>query len=264
MNNVLVLPVIIPVIAGMVLVIFRNSIQFHRVLCLLTTSFIGIAAFRLMEQSKAAGIQTLHLGGWPAPFGITLVADMFAALLVLFAAAVTFCCLVYAFSSIGNDREKHYFYPLVMFLLAGVNGSFLTGDIFNLFVCFEVMLVASYVLISLGGTKIQLRESIKYILINMISSFLFLVAIAFLYALTGTLNLAHLSLRVAEVGPSGLMTAVALLFLIVFSLKAAVSFLLAPRLLQRPAAGHRGHFCRSPDQGGDLCDHPLVFARFLP
>jgi multicomponent Na+:H+ antiporter subunit D len=222
MNNLIVLPIIIPIIAGMLMVICKNMIKFHRFLSLLAITSVGMVSVLLMEQIKLAGIQILYLGGWQAPFGITLVADMFAAMLVLVTAIVTFCCLWYAFSSIGIERELHYFYPLVLFMIAGVNGAFLTGDIFNLFVCFEVMLVASYVLISLGGTRIQLRESIKYILVNMISSFFFLVAIAFLYGMTGTLNLAHLSVLVAEAGQGGLMTAVAFLFLIVFSLKAGL------------------------------------------
>lgn len=222
MNNLIILPIIIPIITGMVLVIFRNKILLHRVFSLFATLLIGMVSVVLLEQIRTMGIQTLYLGGWEAPFGITLVADMLAVLLVLVTAIVVFCCLIYAFSSIGSARERHYFYPFCLFLLAGINGSFLTGDIFNLYVCFEVMLVASYVLISLGGTKIQLRESIKYILINIISSFLFLAAIAFLYSMTGTLNLAHLSVRVAEVGQSGLMTAVAFLFFIVFSIKAGL------------------------------------------
>lgn len=222
MNNLIILPIIIPVIFGMVMVIFKNNIKLHRVMSILATILIGIVAILLLEQIRIAGVQTLYLGGWEPPFGITLVSDMFATLLVLVTAIVTFCCLWYAFYSMDSARETHYFYPLILFLITGVNGSFLTGDIFNLFVFFEVMLVASYVLITLGGTKIQLRESIKYILINMVSSFLFLAAIAFLYAMLGTLNLAHLSLRVAEAGQGGLMTAVAFLLLIVFSLKAGL------------------------------------------
>lgn len=222
MNNLIILPVIVPIIAGIIMVIFKNMIWLHRLLSLLAIAFIVVISSLLMIQIKAQGTQILFLGGWKAPYGITLVADMFSVLLVLVAAIVTFCCLYYSFSSIGVEREKHYFYPLSLFLLTGVNGSFLTGDIFNLYVFFEVMLMASYVLISLGGTKIQLRQSIKYILINMISSFLFLIAIAYLYAITGTLNLAHLSIRVAEVGQGGLITAVAFLFLLVFSIKAGL------------------------------------------
>src|SRR5699024_6535658 len=100
--------------------------------------------------------------------------------------------------TIGTKREQLYFYPFVLFLVSGVNGSFLTGDLFNLFVTFEVMLLASYALITLGGTKKQLQESFKYIAINVVSSSLFLIAIAYLYGTLGTLNMAHLSERIAE------------------------------------------------------------------
>ena len=224
MNNLIILPIIIPVVTGMVMVILRDNIWLHRFLSLLATVLIGIVSVLLLEQIRTIGIQILYLGGWKAPFGITLVADMLAVLLVLVTAIVTFCCLFYAFSSIGPERERHYFYSFCLFLIAGVNGAFLTGDIFNLFVCFEVMLVASYVLISLGGSRIQLRESTKYILINMISSFLFLTAIAFLYSMTGTLNMADLSVRVAEGRTRQLLTAVSLLFLIVFCLKRGCFF----------------------------------------
>ncbi|MFT8321344.1 MAG: Na+/H+ antiporter subunit D [Bacillus sp. (in: firmicutes)] len=222
MNNMLILLIIIPVIAGLLMVIFRNKILLQRVLGIAALAAVGVISAMLMVQIKAEGIQTLQLGGWQAPFGVSMVGDMLSILLIFVTSIVAICCLLYSFSTIGEERERNYFYPLFLFLITGVNGSFLTGDIFNLFVCFEVMLVASYVLISLGGTRVQLRESVKYILINIISSFLFLVAIAFLYAMTGTLNFAHLSLRIAEVGQDGLMTTVAILFLMVFSLKAGL------------------------------------------
>lgn len=222
MNDLVILPIILPLIAGMIMIVFRKNIRFHKFLSMLALIGIVVLSVITMEQIKSDGIQTLQVGGWEAPFGVSMVADMLAMVLVLVTSIVGICCLLYAFHSIGKERELHYFYPLFLFLITGVNGSFLTGDIFNLFVCFEVMLVASYVLITLGGTKVQLRESIKYILINMISSFLFLVAIALLYRMTGTLNLAHLSVRVAEAGQDGLMTTVACLFLIVFSLKAGL------------------------------------------
>ncbi|PKG24237.1 Na+/H+ antiporter subunit D [Niallia nealsonii] len=222
MNNLIILPIIIPILLGMVMVIFRKNIMLHRVLSMVSTIAVGAVSFVLMMQIKTKGIQTLQLGGWEAPFGVSMVGDMLSMLLILVTSIVSLCCLLYAFHSIGKERELHYFYPLFLFLITGVNGSFLTGDIFNLFVCFEVMLVASYVLIALGGTRVQLRESIKYILINIISSFLFLVAIAYLYAMVGTLNFAHLSVLIASVGQDGLMTTVAILFLIVFSLKAGL------------------------------------------
>src|SRR5699024_5078631 len=116
--------------------------------------------------------------------------------LVITANIITLLCTLYAFKTITKKRENLYFYALVQFLLAGVNGSFLTGDIFNLFVTFEVMLLASYALITLGATKKQLKESVKYIAINVVASSFFLIAVAYLYGLLGTLNMAHLSVRI--------------------------------------------------------------------
>src|SRR5690606_41571958 len=129
------------------------------------------------------------------PYVITLDAGMLSALLVFSATIVALACLLYTFDSIGEEHESHYIYPLMQFLLCGVNGSFLTGDIFNLFVFFEVTLIASYVLLALGGMRVQLRESLKYVLINMVASTLFVIAIWYLYGDTGALNMAHLSQR---------------------------------------------------------------------
>ncbi|CAG9620068.1 Na+/H+ antiporter subunit D [Sutcliffiella rhizosphaerae] len=222
MNNLVILPIIIPFISGMIMVVFRKNITLQKWLGVIALLSTGFVAMMLMHQIKSEGIQSIQVGGWQAPFGITVVADMFAALLLVAAFLVALACFVYSFFTIGNDKEKHYYYPFFLFLMTGVNGSFLTGDMFNLFVFFEVMLISSYVLITLGGSKGQLRESFKYVLINVISSFLFLVALAYLYGVTGTLNMAHLSLRVAEAGQDGLLTTIAILFLIVFSLKAAL------------------------------------------
>lgn len=222
MNNIVILPIIIPLIAAMIMIIFRKHVVLQRFLSLAAILATGVTAAFLVNQVASSGIQVLHMGGWQPPFGISMVVDMLSALLLLTTSIVGLACLIFAFYSIGEGRELHYFYPSFLLLLVGVNGSFITGDLFNLFVCFEVMLIASYFLITLGGTKIQLRESVKYILINVISSTLFLVAIAFLYGMAGTVNMAHLSVRVAELGQGGLMTTVALLFMIVFSLKAAL------------------------------------------
>ncbi|MCM3701898.1 Na+/H+ antiporter subunit D [Paenibacillus macerans] len=222
MNNLLITPVVIPLLTGMVLIIFQKKIQLQKVLSLAALLATGVISVLLMNQIRNDGIQTLQLGGWEAPYGISFVGDMFSALLLLATSVVSAGCLLYAFPSIGRRQEKLYFYPLFLFLVTGVNGSFLTGDLFNLYVFFEVFLFASYVMISLGGTKRQLRESLKYIFTNIISSAFFLMGVAYLYSITGTLNLAHLSVRIAEVGQDGLITTVAFLFLIVFALKAGL------------------------------------------
>ncbi|REK72009.1 Na+/H+ antiporter subunit D [Paenibacillus paeoniae] len=222
MNNTLVLPLIIPLLTAVILVFLQGRIHLQRWISGASGLANIAAAAYILYQVKTDGIQTLYMSGWAPPYGIVFVADMLAALLVLTTALIGTCCIVYSFRSIGEEREKHYYYPLLQFLLVGVMGSFLTGDIFNLFVCFEVMLISSYALIVHGGTKLQLRESLKYILINILSSALFVAAVAYLYGVTGALNMADLSVRVAEAGQGGILNVIAMLFMIVFALKAGL------------------------------------------
>src|SRR5699024_3639558 len=129
----------------------------------------GISLY-ILQKIQKDGILRLDFGGWEPPFGILFVGDSFSLLLVLTASIVTAIILLYAFHSLDAAREKMYFYPLVNFLVAGVIGSFLTGDLFNLFVFFEVMLLSSYALVSLGGSKMQLKHGIIYMTINVVSS----------------------------------------------------------------------------------------------
>lgn len=222
MSNMIVLPLIVPVITAILLVFLRDNVFLQRIISLVTLSFVAFISVILLLEIQKQGVMRIDFSGWAPPFGILFVADSFAMLLVLVANIVAAICLLYAFFTIGKSFEKMYFYPFVLLMVAGVNGSFLTGDIFNLFVCFEVMLLASYALISLGGEKVQLREALKYVLINIVASWIFLVALAFLYGTVGTLNMAHISVRVMELGADPLITTVALIFLIVFSLKAGL------------------------------------------
>ncbi|MBO0588286.1 Na+/H+ antiporter subunit D [Sporosarcina sp. E16_8] len=222
MNNILVMPMIIPLLTGVLLVFIRSYVLIQRVFSLVSIAVTVAVSVTILNLIQSDGILRLDFGGWLPPYGISFVADSFSMLLVLTTAIVTGILLIYAFSSIGRAHENMFFYPFVFFLIAGVNGSFLTGDLFNLFVCFEVMLLSSYVLITLGGRKVQLVESIKYISINVLSSWFFLVGIAYLYGTVGTLNMAHLSVRIAEVGQGPLLTVISIIFLIVFSLKSGL------------------------------------------
>lgn len=222
MNNLLMLPMVMPILAGIILVFFRSFVRMQRWVSVLTLLFVGGISVFLLDAIHANGIITLAFGEWDAPFGIVFVADSFAVLLVLTTSFVSLVCLLFAFATIDAHREKLFFYPLVLFLIAGVNGAFLTGDLFNLYVCFEVMLVASYILIMMGSEKIQLRESITYIAVNVLSSWIFLVGIAYVYGALGTVNMAHLAERVAEVGQTPLLTTISILFLIVFSVKSGL------------------------------------------
>lgn len=222
MNNLIVFPIIIPFIIGAILLITAKHYKVQRVLSGITILGMLALSIYLAIMVHKEGIMIVEAGSWSAPFGIVIVADLFSTLMVLLTSILSVACLFFAFKTITPKREKFYFYPFYFFLLAGANGAFLTGDIFNLFVFFEVTLMASYALIVNGGTKLQLRESFKYMIINVFASALFVVAVAWLYSVTGTLNMAHLSERVAELNQTGVLNSIAILFLIVFATKGAL------------------------------------------
>ncbi|KWW18176.1 cation:proton antiporter [Peribacillus simplex] len=222
MSNLTFLPVLWPLFTGIFLIFIAKKIKLQRWVSLFS-SLIGIVISSFLVFSvHSQGILTLGVGSWEAPFGIVIVADMLASLLVLTTNIIGLAILLYSFHSIGEEREAHYYYPVFQFLLIGVNGAFLTGDLFNLFVFFEVMLMASYVLLVLGGTKIQLRESLKYIIVNVLSSSFFVIMVAYLYSVLGTLNMAQISQRIAEVNQPAILSVIAIGFLIVFGLKGAI------------------------------------------
>lgn len=222
MNNIVILPILLPLIVGVVLLLFAKNLKVQRVISGITVfALLGLSLY-IAHIVYYGGIQTLELGNWQAPFGIVLVADLFAALMVILTSIVGLACLFFGFQTLSEERQKGYFYPFYFFLLTGVNGAFLTGDLFNLFVFFEVMLISSYILIVHGGTKYQLRESLKYVLINIFASGLFIVGVAYIYGVTGTLNMADLSVKVAELEQQGVLNVIAILFLIVFGMKGAL------------------------------------------
>lgn len=222
MINLILLPILIPLFMGIILIFFHKKIILQRIFSLLSTSTCIIVALFMIDKIKNAGIQTVNLSNWDAPFGITIVSDMVSALLVLTTNIIAFCSILYSFKGIDSERENYFYYSMIQFLLVGVIGAFSTGDIFNLFVFFEVMLMASYVLLVLGNTKIQLRETVKYIIINVVASALFVIAVAYLYSVVGTLNMAFISERISGLGDTGILTVIAVLFLIVFGLKGAI------------------------------------------
>ena len=163
------------------------------------------SALSLLLTVKEDGIQKVTFGNWPVPYGITMVSDMVSALLVTTTLLIALFVVWYGFGSITKERERFFYYPGIMFILTGVNGAFTTGDIFNLFVFFEVLLMASYLLIVLGGEKGQLKGSIKYILINVISSALFVITVAYLYSVVGTLNMADIAVKLLKLINQGLL-----------------------------------------------------------
>ncbi|MBC1436545.1 Na+/H+ antiporter subunit D [Listeria rocourtiae] len=224
MSNLVLMPILIPFFGAIFLMLLPRKVMIQRVLAIITSAILILANFYLIYYVYQHGILVVTLGNWPAPFGISIVGDMFAILLVTTTSLVLLGALIYSFYSIGKPRERFLYYPAVLFMIVGVNGSFLTGDIFNLFVFFEVMLMASYVLLVLGGTKGQLKATVKYLLINVIGSAFLVMAIALLYSMVGTLNMADISQKISEIhgGNTGMITVVAVLFLFVFGLKAGI------------------------------------------
>lgn len=216
------------------LLLLRERRELQRLLAVVGSFVLLIAAGILLGVVNQQGIQAVQIGSWPAPFGITLAADLFSAIMVLLTGITGFAVMVYSLANIDAGREHFGYYPLMFVLLMGVNGAFLTGDIFNLYVWFEVMLIASFVLIALGGEHAQLEGAIKYVTINLLSSAIFLTGTGILYSVAGTLNMADLAVQLRTYDQPGLVTTVAMLFLISFGIKAAVF----PLFFWLPASYH--------------------------
>ncbi|MBM3451313.1 MAG: Na+/H+ antiporter subunit D [Armatimonadetes bacterium] len=233
MNIFPVLPILVPLICALGCLAARRSLAAQYAIGIGGAGALLAVAITLFAHVWESGPAIAQIGGWPAPFGITIAADLFGAILVLMAAVVACATTIFSAGTIDEPRLRFGYYGLVHLLLMGVNGAFLTGDLFNLYVWFEVLLIASFVLITLGGERRQLEGAIPYVTLNLLSSALFLAAVGILYGVAGTLNMADLSLRVPAL-PRDVMTAVALLFLIAFGIKAAMF----PLFFWLPASYH--------------------------
>jgi multicomponent Na+:H+ antiporter subunit D len=180
------------------------------------------------------GIVVVQASAWEAPFGITLAVDTLGAVMTLIAAITGLACLAYATAEISEQDRRAFFHPLSQVLLAGVCGAFVTGDLFNLYVWFEVLLIASFGLLVIGGSKAQTDGAVKYVALNLVATSLFLLATGLIYGLTGTLNMADLALAVPRVENVGVLNAAAMMLLAAFGMKAAVF----PLFFWLPAAYH--------------------------
>ncbi|MEM7525391.1 MAG: Na+/H+ antiporter subunit D, partial [Pseudomonadota bacterium] len=180
----------------------------------------------------------MQMGEWAAPFGITLVADYLSAVMVVITAITALAVSIFALSDIEPSSEKLGYHALFNVLIGGVCGAFLTGDVFNLYVWFEVMLIASFGLLVLGGRKAQIDGGVKYVSLNLISTILFLSGIGLLYGMTGTLNMADLAVTLPQVENQGLVTVIAMMFMVAFGVKAAAF----PLFFWLPASYHTPAF----------------------
>lgn len=223
MNHLLVVPVLLPLLTGVLLILFTGrSLALIRALSLISSLALVLVCVGLLVEASNGQIQIYALGNWAPPFGIVLVLDRLSALMLIVTSVLAALSLLYAIRN--NDQPGDNLHGLVHFLLMGVNGAFLTGDLFNLFVFFEVLLLASYALLLHGGGGKRARAGLHYVVLNLAGSALFLIAVAALYGLTGTLNMADMAVKVAHVAPADapLVATAGILLLLVFGLKAAI------------------------------------------
>jgi multicomponent Na+:H+ antiporter subunit D len=233
MENQLVFAVLIPLIAAVAILLLRNQMRLVRIVAFSGSLMSVLMAAWVMNGVLAKGMWVTNIGGWPPPFGITLAVDLFGALMLFVATSVAFLVLIFSFAAIDETRQTVGFYALYQFLVMGVCGSFITGDLFNLYVFFEIMLISSFGLMTLGGERAQLEGGLKYVVINMVSTILFISTLGILYGTMGTLNLADLSQKISQ-APDQLVVVLASMFTVAFGIKAG----LFPLFFWLPASYH--------------------------
>jgi multicomponent K+:H+ antiporter subunit D len=222
-NHWLIAPILLPLAGGTLLVALAGrSETAQRIVSVTATAALLAVAIALLILASDGGYRVYALGDWPPPFGIVLVLDRLSALLLTLTALVALFSLLYA--TRGADSAGKNFHALFQFQLMGLNGAFLTGDLFNLFVFFEVLLIASYGLLLQDADPARTRAGLHYVVLNLIGSSLFLIALGLLYGLLGTLNMADLAVKIADApsNDAALLRAAGLALLVVFALKAAL------------------------------------------
>ena len=235
MQFLIVLPIIIPFATAIIALLARHWRLVQRIWGTVGAAGLLAVAIILFNIVYRDGIQSVQIGQWPAPYGITIVVDLFSAIMVVLTGVIALAVSIYSLVDIDEQRLTFGYFPLLHVLLMGVNGAFITGDIFNLYVWFEVMLIASFVLIAFGGRRLQMEGALKYVTLNLVSSALFLAGVGILYGKTGTLNMADLAQKLAVEPQSHLITSSSMLFLVAFGIKAGVF----PLFFWLPASYHR-------------------------
>ena len=221
MSTLVPLPVAIPLVAAAITIIGGRWRAFQRIVSVTALTAVLAVSVVLLARADDDGFVLHRSGGWSAPLGITLVVDRLAGLMLVVSSLVLLTVLLYAIGQGSQERQRVAFHPVYLVLAAGVSASFVTADLFNLFVAFEMMLAASYVLITLGGRPDQVRSGMSYVVISLVASTLFITVLALLYTATGTVNMADLAVRLAELD-GHTRAAFALALLVVFGIKAGL------------------------------------------
>jgi multicomponent Na+:H+ antiporter subunit D len=236
MHWLIAAPILWPLLTACVLITLwrhRAAQRWIDLAGMIALAALALALLSAVYQSENQ-ILAVQMGGYAAPYGITFVADLFSSIMVFATAVMGVAVAVYSLPSVGARRESFGYHPLLQLLIMGVCGAFLTGDMFNLYVFFEIMLMASFVLLTLGGERGQIEGAIKYVTLNLISSAVFLAGVGILYGITGTLNMADLAFKVHGIDEDKLFTVVGMLFMIAFGVKAAMF----PLFFWLPASYH--------------------------
>jgi multicomponent K+:H+ antiporter subunit D len=218
------LPILLPMLAAIILLLppCGKSLFARRLASIVMAIITFAVSVLLLINIHSHGINVYAIGNWSAPFGIVLVADMLSTLLVTLTSFLGICVVLYGCA--GDDEHGSFFHPLIHFLILGVNGAFLTGDLFNVFVFFEVLLIASYALLMHGGGKQKTKAALQYVILNLVGSSAFLIGLGILYGVLGTLNIADMAQKITLLSGDDIYLAKAggLLLLVVFALKAAL------------------------------------------
>lgn len=240
MSWILALPILAPFATAAILFLLRGR---------KASGWISVAgavislvlAIRLLLGVLDRGVIATQISGWAAPFGITLAADYLSAAMVLITAIIALTVALWSMAEVGQTSQRMGWHGLFQALIGGVTGAFLTGDLFNLYVWFEVLLISSFGLLVVSGRRQAIDGAVKYVALNLISTVMFLCAAGLLYGATGTLNMADLAGAVARHPDQGLMSVIAMMFLFGFGLKAAVF----PLFFWLPASYHTPHYAVS-------------------
>lgn len=227
------LPILIPFML-IILMIISKSVIFSKITGIAGSFVLLLISIFIFNLLSEKGFLVLNMGGWKSPYGITLVIDYLSSLMLIVTSIIVLAIAIYAYSFLSSEQQTTKFYIFFFSLIMGVNGSFVTGDVFNLYVWFEVILISSFVLITLGNSKEQLEGGIKYLALNLLGSLFFLAGLGLLYGKTGTLNMAHLAEILRNDDQAILMNTSAVLFFIAFGIKAAVF----PLFFWLPASYH--------------------------
>lgn len=216
-----VMPMALCIAVGAILMMIRHRTDWHPPVALTALALLVLNNLMLLIKVLNEGPVTMMMGRWLPPFGIAITADLTGVLMALAAAIVAFAGALYAHVEINTSGRRYGFYPLLMLLMAGVSGAFLTGDIFNLYVWFEVLLISSFGLLILGSEREQLDGALKYAVLNLMATTLFLITVGYLYAIFGTLNMADIAIKVPQYADTAPLMTLGALFILAFSMKAA-------------------------------------------